>query len=461
MKELFENYTNYIYKVEDFGDILRFKENKYILFNPSIFKWMTIDDIGKELFEQIRSNHDINIVRDNITKKYNISEQVFEDDAMGFINQLYEEQYLSDCETEKEALWIKKEFNNYNIENYFFDDLYMSLSEVCNLKCQYCFNDKKREKRKNGESLSLDEMITVLEQYKNMGGRGVVFTGGEPTLNPNFVQICKSAKNIGLRTTVITNGTLLNKYEVSDIVQYIDGLTLSIDSTDDDIQMDLWNVNTYSYTKNVLLFLKELNEYVENNKINYPVYVMPVVNRKNIDSLHQLYHDVSEVLHNCDVKWLFSKYSSIGSEVIDKQLSITEKEYNDSLWKSFRGEISDKELLRYIMSKGGKDNLMDTPHKVTCSPAFFITFYGDIFPCQGLEECIYYLGNIRENKLEKIFYEEKFQKLIMDFQVNNLSDCKDCELKMYCSNSRGRLCIKEKDSNCKERIIQRMYLKTI
>ena len=71
------------------------------------------------------------------------------------------------------------------------------------------------------------------------------------------------------------------------------------------------------------------------------------------------------------------------------------------------------------------------------------------------------MGNIRESKLKDMFFEDKFQKILKNLRLENVNNCKDCELNICCSNGIGRLCINEREPNCKERIVQKMYLKTI
>ena len=63
---IFENATNYIYKVEKTHDFFSVKSDSYLLFNPYIFKWITIDDIGKNILLSISNHNDINKVKEDI-----------------------------------------------------------------------------------------------------------------------------------------------------------------------------------------------------------------------------------------------------------------------------------------------------------------------------------------------------------------------------------------------------------
>ena len=111
MRNLYENYTNYIYKIESTHDIFELEDERYLLFNPSIFKWMSIDAIGLELINEIKEKHSVEDVKKHIMKKYDISEEIFENDAMPFICTLFDEKYFIESMDTKgvlEAPWMKK-----------------------------------------------------------------------------------------------------------------------------------------------------------------------------------------------------------------------------------------------------------------------------------------------------------------------------------------------------------------
>jgi MoaA/NifB/PqqE/SkfB family radical SAM enzyme len=52
-------------------------------------------------------------------------------------------------------------------------------------------------------------VATVLRRHAERGVRNVHFTGGEPTLHPDFVAICALARKLGMRTSIGTIGTML------------------------------------------------------------------------------------------------------------------------------------------------------------------------------------------------------------------------------------------------------------
>jgi len=94
----------------------------------------------------------------------------------------------------KEA--FKKFFRGYNKTAVF------ALTTQCNCKCIMC--DMHRKKPEYIGLRDAKKVLNVLEKNKFLV---VYFTGGEPTLHPDVVEIVAYADKLGLVTTMTTNGT--------------------------------------------------------------------------------------------------------------------------------------------------------------------------------------------------------------------------------------------------------------
>lgn len=96
--------------------------------------------------------------------------------------------------TLKEA--FKKFFRGYNKTAVF------ALTTQCNCKCVMCDMHRKKP-----EHISLSDAKKVLDFLEKNKFLVVYFTGGEPTLHPDIVEIVNYADKLGLVTTMTTNGT--------------------------------------------------------------------------------------------------------------------------------------------------------------------------------------------------------------------------------------------------------------
>ena len=113
--------------------------------------------------------------------------------------------------------------------------LRLSITDVCNFRCNYCLPDGyKPQGTSNKSFLSLDEIRRVTRAFAAAGTEKVRLTGGEPSLRRDFTEIIAAVReNTAIRQlAVTTNGYRLAR----DVAQWRDaGLTalnVSIDSLD-------------------------------------------------------------------------------------------------------------------------------------------------------------------------------------------------------------------------------------
>lgn len=77
----------------------------------------------------------------------------------------------------------------------------IALTNVCDLQCAYCYAPKHKA------SLHPDQVLGWLQELDTEGCLGIGFGGGEPTLHPDFVDICKrTAGETQLAVTFTTHG---------------------------------------------------------------------------------------------------------------------------------------------------------------------------------------------------------------------------------------------------------------
>jgi len=84
-------------------------------------------------------------------------------------------------------------------------NLRISLTPRCNLSCIYCHAEGEIAPQ---EQLPASDIAEILRVAAGFGIRSVKFTGGEPTLRPDLVDIIRSVPE-GMESSMTTNGTLL------------------------------------------------------------------------------------------------------------------------------------------------------------------------------------------------------------------------------------------------------------
>jgi radical SAM protein with 4Fe4S-binding SPASM domain len=80
----------------------------------------------------------------------------------------------------------------------------------CNLRCAHCYINLPAGDRDASErELSRQELCNILDQIVDEGCLWMLFTGGEPFIRPDFLDIYTYAKKKGLLITLFTNGTTI------------------------------------------------------------------------------------------------------------------------------------------------------------------------------------------------------------------------------------------------------------
>src|SRR5215813_1298256 len=102
-------------------------------------------------------------------------------------------------------------------------DVICEISYLCNLACPTCF---RWTSKPDEHELTSEEWKGVLAKLQAwLGTFNLTFTGGEPFLRRDLLDIIKFASKIGLVTTVVSNGSLIDKALARQIVASgLDGL---------------------------------------------------------------------------------------------------------------------------------------------------------------------------------------------------------------------------------------------
>lgn len=103
-------------------------------------------------------------------------------------------------------------------------------TNACNMYCDHCYRDAGC---KAEEELSTAEAKTLLEQIARAGFKIMIFSGGEPLMRPDIVDLVAYAASLGLRPVFGTNGTLIT-LEMAQKLKAAGamGMGISLDSMD-------------------------------------------------------------------------------------------------------------------------------------------------------------------------------------------------------------------------------------
>lgn len=113
--------------------------------------------------------------------------------------------------------------------------VHIEVTTRCNLECPNCVRNVWKDPLTDMEDETFRHLMDSLRKLPEL--REVHFGGyGEPLLHPRITEIVKQVKSLGVRTSLITNGTLLDQEKAKALMDSgLDRLFVSIDSPRSDL----------------------------------------------------------------------------------------------------------------------------------------------------------------------------------------------------------------------------------
>ena len=108
------------------------------------------------------------------------------------------------------------------------------LWKPCNMNCRFCFatfQDFGRDVLPKGH-LAREDCLAVVEALAGAGFEKINFAGGEPTLCPWLPDLLRRASELGLTTSVVTNGSCITEEWLARTEGSLDWVAVSIDTLD-------------------------------------------------------------------------------------------------------------------------------------------------------------------------------------------------------------------------------------
>ena len=150
------------------------------------------------------------------------------------------------------------------------------LEKHCNYKCSFCYAHFADVVK----GLEKADGIKLLRSLRDAGFFKVNFAGGEPLLNQHLGEYVKAAKELGLKTSIITNASRLTATWLESYGPFLDQIGVSCDSLDDQVNKEMGRGfgNHVAVTERALRRVHQLNE---TRGLDVKVKLNTVVMRQN------------------------------------------------------------------------------------------------------------------------------------------------------------------------------------
>ena len=278
---------------------------------------------------------------------------------------------------------------------------YIQVTRICNHDCLFCSNPD------NGRMKPLEEVKKAVDDFVSRDYRGIIFTGGEPTIYPKLVEAMQYAKDKGMASRLITNGSMLSneKFLKKLIDAGLEQVHISLYSYKKEVHDRLSNVD--GAYKEAIQSLKNLAPYPQ-----VFVALNCVINRYNAKHLDKNVLFIAKNFpHVRHFIWNNMDTSMIEDDKFDKYPTwANPSEFKDSLYRAVK-----------ILKSIGKT------FRVEKLPLCYM---------EGFEEFSTETRKIVQEEERRVYFlddRDVIQQEGKKWKHSDLDVCKDCDLYNICA----------------------------
>ncbi len=295
----------------------------------------------------------------------------------------------------------------------------LEFTRRCNLKCLYCYS-LAGDAAKN--ELTLDELKSVVEQARDLGAKKIILLGGgEPFIYSGLKEITGHIHSLGLEQVIFTNGTLLSKETVRNLIENKVSVVIKRNSLDPGIQDTLAGVRGAFDNIERGLGLLMAAGYPDNG---LSLGIQTVICRQNLDEIPGLWIWARErnILPYVEMLTLQGRakenrllaVSPSEVKALFEQLEAIDQDRFGIAWES-RPTIAAFSCKRHLYS---------------C----LVNSQGNVQPCTGVDIPV---GSIREKPLGEILKSSPVIKKMRNVYDHLEGECKSCTHSGECYGCRG------------------------
>jgi radical SAM protein with 4Fe4S-binding SPASM domain len=315
-----------------------------------------------------------------------------------------------------------------------YKPLYVKIKLVygCNLRCEMCNHWRERREK----PLPIGEFITLLDELASLGCRKVHFSGGEPFLRLRLIELIEHTVELGMRATLTTNGTLIDKELAKRLVQSgLRGVNISIDSPVRKVHDRVRGVD--GAWKKACKSVRYMRRYAHKGKVT--VRINTVVSRSNYHTLvgipdlaDELGADALNLIgvdDHCGEQLTLNRthietYNrEIAPQVAKRALSLGLIDEEAQAYPFGRTPAAIKRARRGEYAYGWYDRF----------PCFapwthsLVDYNGQVYVCCMTRERIQPLGDLRLNTFNEIWADEPYHRIRQMMFPPELKACRSCD----------------------------------
>jgi radical SAM protein with 4Fe4S-binding SPASM domain len=320
---------------------------------------------------------------------------------------------------------------------------------ACNLRCKYCYASAGKP---HEDELTDEEALELVDRLSDMGVTIIAFSGGEPLVRGNILDLARRASDNGMYVSIATNGTLITREKARELKGAgVDYLQISLDGS---------TAETHDRFRGIPGAFDRTMRGIKNAVAeDFFVNIATTATKANIKEIPA----IVDLCHELGVNW-FMAYNFVptgrGKDILGMDLTPQERE--DVLNTLFaKMDEVDCELLTTapqfariaLQNCGGGGTVVVPTHFYNTKvkeEMFQLTefiggcgagrFYMAIRANGNVEPCVFFpltVGNVREDDLNDLW---RHNEVFGDLRNKDIlkENCGSCEFRYHCGGCRAR-----------------------
>lgn len=300
------------------------------------------------------------------------------------------------------------------------------VTSACNAKCKHCYLNAGQPLP---NELTLEDIKKLLADLYDAGTINIEFSGGEPLLRHDFMEMLNIAQSNDLEISICSNGLLINKKMAENFKNIgVKHVQISIDGLEANNDF-LRGKGAFEAAVNAVKYLKEAE---------VTTYVRTTVTKKSLYEIDQLanlainlnadlfgaklFHAVGrgigykeDFMLNSDDMQIFKEIIRRLSETYNDKISILSD--NPGFFESYISNELPENEMKTFTCQGGRSWCVIMPN-------------GVVTPCDIIP---FYAGNIHKEKFSEIWEKAAVFKTFREFDPNSLKGvCGSCDYRKIC-----------------------------
>jgi Fe-coproporphyrin III synthase len=301
----------------------------------------------------------------------------------------------------------------------------------CNCRCVMCDIWKTRENK----TFSVRDLERQLDSIRRLEVRWIVFSGGEPLMNPELPKICEILRREGIRLTLLSTGLLLKKHS-DEVAGSFDEVIVSLDGPRA-IHDKIRRVEgAFDLLQSGILALRQVRpdiritarSTVQKMNHRYLVETARAAEQMQLDGISFLAVDVSSPAFNRSLVWPTELQAEVALSI--QGLSALETAIEELIYcaeNEFRaGFVAESpQKLRRILRHFSAELGLEPWESPTCNAPWV----SSVLEVDGtVRPCFFHpaIGNLQNSTLEKVINSQTALDFRSNLDIPSNSVCQKC-----------------------------------